>query len=200
MFAAFVLLPTRFWPRTDRELPFLAIALFFVLSPVKTRRNRSFAPSQHITPEQEYQTISTMTTLITVVNWQLSEMGTARHMSVVVSGNGDMRHGNAPACSPVPFYMPCPLWLTIYSCCLALGFSSFSAIITSIQTVSHTRGAPLQISLNHTRSRGRVVCYSSTSIPFPEKCYYYCILWLWNYDTEILPVHRNAVEVCTTSV
>ena len=29
MFAAFVLLPTRFWPRTDRELPFLAIALFF---------------------------------------------------------------------------------------------------------------------------------------------------------------------------
>ena len=27
MFAAFVFLPTRFWPRTDRELPFLAIAL-----------------------------------------------------------------------------------------------------------------------------------------------------------------------------
>ena len=25
--AAFILLPTRFWPRTDRELPFLAIAL-----------------------------------------------------------------------------------------------------------------------------------------------------------------------------
>ena len=27
VFAAFILLPTRFWPRTDRELPFLAIAL-----------------------------------------------------------------------------------------------------------------------------------------------------------------------------
>ena len=26
---SFVLLPTRFWPRTDRELPFLAIALLF---------------------------------------------------------------------------------------------------------------------------------------------------------------------------
>ena len=26
VFAAFILLPTRFWPRTDRELPFLAIA------------------------------------------------------------------------------------------------------------------------------------------------------------------------------
>ena len=29
MFAAFVLLPTRFWPRTDRELPFWAIALLY---------------------------------------------------------------------------------------------------------------------------------------------------------------------------
>ena len=29
MFAAFIILPTRFWPRNDRELPFLAIALFF---------------------------------------------------------------------------------------------------------------------------------------------------------------------------
>ena len=29
VFAAFKLLPTRFWPRIDRELPFLAIALFF---------------------------------------------------------------------------------------------------------------------------------------------------------------------------
>ena len=28
MFAAFIVLPTRFWPRNDRELPFLAIALF----------------------------------------------------------------------------------------------------------------------------------------------------------------------------
>ena len=28
MFAAFIFLPTRFWPRIDRELPFLAIALF----------------------------------------------------------------------------------------------------------------------------------------------------------------------------
>ena len=27
MFAAFIILPTRFWPRNDRELPFLAIAL-----------------------------------------------------------------------------------------------------------------------------------------------------------------------------
>ena len=27
MFAAFIFLPTRFWPRIDRELPFLAIAL-----------------------------------------------------------------------------------------------------------------------------------------------------------------------------
>ena len=26
MFAAFIFLPTRFWPRIDRELPFLAIA------------------------------------------------------------------------------------------------------------------------------------------------------------------------------
>ena len=26
MFAAFIILPTRFWPRNDRELPFLAIA------------------------------------------------------------------------------------------------------------------------------------------------------------------------------
>ena len=31
MFAAFIILPTRFWPRIDRELPFLAIALFFYL-------------------------------------------------------------------------------------------------------------------------------------------------------------------------
>ena len=29
VFAAFILLPTRFWPRTDRELPFLTIALLF---------------------------------------------------------------------------------------------------------------------------------------------------------------------------
>ena len=29
MFAAFIFLPTRFWPRIDRELPFLAIAPFF---------------------------------------------------------------------------------------------------------------------------------------------------------------------------
>ena len=29
MFAAFILLPTRFWPKIDRELPFLAIALYF---------------------------------------------------------------------------------------------------------------------------------------------------------------------------
>ena len=27
VFAAFILLPIRFWPRIDRELPFLAIAL-----------------------------------------------------------------------------------------------------------------------------------------------------------------------------
>ena len=27
VFAAFILLPTRFWPRIDRELPFWAIAL-----------------------------------------------------------------------------------------------------------------------------------------------------------------------------
>ena len=30
MFAAFIFLPTRFWPRIDRELPFLAIALCFL--------------------------------------------------------------------------------------------------------------------------------------------------------------------------
>ena len=30
MFAAFIFLPTRFWPRIDRELPFLAIALYIV--------------------------------------------------------------------------------------------------------------------------------------------------------------------------
>ena len=29
MFAAFIFLPTRFWPRIDRELPFLAIALYY---------------------------------------------------------------------------------------------------------------------------------------------------------------------------
>ena len=30
MFAAFIFLPTRFWPRIDRELPFLAIAQTFL--------------------------------------------------------------------------------------------------------------------------------------------------------------------------
>ena len=32
------------------------------------------------------------TTFITGVNWQLSEMGTSNHMSVVVSANGGTRH------------------------------------------------------------------------------------------------------------
>ena len=39
MFAAFVLLPTRSWPRTDRELPFLAIALYVRFS-VESRLSR----------------------------------------------------------------------------------------------------------------------------------------------------------------
>ena len=40
MFAAFILLPTRFWPRIDRELPFLAIALVYTLVPGMYEKKR----------------------------------------------------------------------------------------------------------------------------------------------------------------
>ena len=141
------------------------------------------------------------TAFITGVNWQLSEMGTASHMSVVVSGNGGMRHGNAPACSPVPFYGPFALY----------GSRSIRAVQPSVS--AHFQPSSLRHKLyriqegrpykqhSSTQEVAQGLCATAARVfLFRKRCYYCCILWLWNYETEILPVHHNAVEVCTTSV
>ena len=44
MFAAFIFLPTRFWPRIDRELPFLAIA-HYPFYKHQSRCNRYLVPN-----------------------------------------------------------------------------------------------------------------------------------------------------------
>ena len=48
VFTAFILLPTRFWPRIDRELPFLAIALLIIYD-VVGNRNETTCGSSHKT-------------------------------------------------------------------------------------------------------------------------------------------------------